>query len=62
MCSSDLWYPGIHNTDKEGCNNEENRTGGHGFTSGVSPKKTNMLGEQIIAGQLINHERITILL
>ena len=30
---------------KGGCNNEENGTGGHGFTSGVSPKKTNMLGE-----------------
>ena len=47
---------------KEGCINEENRTGGHGFTSGVSPKKTNTLGEQITAGQLTNHERITILL
>ena len=42
--------------------NEENRTGGHGFTSGVSPKKTNMLGEKIIARQLTNHERIKILL
>ena len=47
---------------KEGCINEENRTEGHGFTSGFSPKKTNMLGEQITAGQLTNHERITILL
>ena len=28
--------------NKEGCNNEENRTGAHGFTNGVSPKKTNM--------------------
>ena len=43
---------------KEGCINEENRTGGHGFTSGVSPNKTNMLGEQTTAGQLTNHERI----
>ena len=42
--------------------NEKNRTRGHSFTSGVSPKKTNMLGEQITAGQLTNHERITILL
>ena len=24
---------------KEGCIYEENRTGGHGFTSGVSPKE-----------------------
>ena len=47
---------------KEGCINEENRTGGHSFTSGVSPKKTDMLGEQITAGQLTNHECITILL
>ena len=47
---------------KKGCDNEENRTGGHGFTSGVSPKKTDMLGKQITAGKLTNHERITILL
>ena len=46
----------------EGCIDEENRTGGHSFTSGVSPKNNNMLGEQITAGQLTNHERITILL
>ena len=44
---------------KEGCTNEENRTGGHGFTSGVSPTKINMLGEQITARQLKNHERLT---
>ena len=43
--------------------NEENMTGGHGFTSGVSPKKiAYMMGKQITAGQLTNHEGITILL
>ena len=37
--------------------------GGHGFTSGVSPKKIAcMKGKQITAGQLTNHEGITILL
>ena len=36
--------------------------GGHSFTSGVSPKNNNMLGEQIIARKLTNHDRITILL
>ena len=40
----------------------KNRTEGHGFTSGVSPKKTNMMGEKNAAGQLTNHECITILL
>ena len=46
-----------------GCNNEENRTEGHGFTSCVSPKKIAcMKGKQITAGQLTNHEGITILL
>ena len=72
MCSSDLLKGNKSENGttkkqrlkclKEGCINEENRTEGHGFTSGVSPKKTDMLGEQIIAGQLTNHERITILL
>ena len=47
---------------KGGSNNDENRTGGHGFTSGVSPKKTSMQGKQITARQLTNHEGITILL
>ena len=36
--------------------NEENRTGGHGFTSGVSPKKTNMLGKKFTTGHLTYHE------
>ena len=48
---------------EEGCINEENRTGGHGFTSGVSPKKiAYMKGKQITAGQFTNHEGIIILL
>ena len=39
-------------------NNVKIWTGGHRFTSGVSPKdkSTNMFGEQIIAGQLIELE------
>ena len=45
----------------KGCINEENRTGGHSFTSGVSPKNNNMLGEQITTGQLTNLERSQVL-
>ena len=53
----DMDFPPPKDSRNLSLEDEENRTGGRGFTSGVSLKKTNMLGEQIRAGQLTNHER-----